>query len=108
MQNKDDMSDVSAENNLTVYVYYKIPANDHNMCLLAVKNLDEKIRFQYPQLKIQHQKRPKLDAEDKETWMETYAGISSMELEKFTADLAELAKLYGLTQERRSEIFVTL
>jgi hypothetical protein len=102
------MTATPAENNLMLYVYYKISVNDRASCLLAVKKLDQIIKSHYPNLKIQHQKRPHLDAENKETWMETYTDIPDMQLEKFTAILSQLAEKNGLPKERKYEVFITL
>jgi hypothetical protein len=99
---------ISKKNDLTMYVYYRISANTRPLCLSAVKNLDQSIKSFYPHLKIQYQKRPNLDAEHKETWMEIHTGISSSELEKFSADLSELAEKYGLPKNRKYEVFVGL
>lgn len=90
---------------LTVYVYYKIPAENRNSLLLAIKKLDQKIKLHYPYLTVQHQKKTCFDAQNRETWMETYAGIAQEELEKFTAHLSDLAEKNGLPIDRRYEIF---
>ena len=95
-------------NHLTLYVYYKIPADKQNTCLLAVKNLQQKIISYYPNVKVQHQKRPGVDLENKETWMETYTNIPNIPLEKFTAELSDFAKKSGLPTERKYEVFMPL
>ena len=93
---------------LTLYVYYKIPADERNTCLLAVKNLQQQIYSCYPNVKIHNQKRPGVDRENKETWMETYTNISNISLETFTAELSDFAKKSGLPTERKYEIFIPL
>ncbi len=94
--------------NLTLYVYYKIPADKSAACLLAVKQLHQAIALEYPQLAINQQKRPSVDAANLETWMETYAGIAQMQLEKLKTEIAELAQQYGLPSERKYEVFINL
>ncbi len=96
------------DNNVTLYVYYKIAANDRSSNLLAVKNLERAIKSHYPDLKIHHQKRPYLDAENKETWMETYSHLPAISFENFTAILSQLAEKNGLPNERKYELFITL
>ncbi len=93
---------------LTMYVYYKIPTHERSHYLTVLTALNEAVTARYPHLKTKHQKRPELDSEQRELWMETYGGIQSNEMEKFSADLAILSKQVGLPSERKYEIFVEL
>lgn len=99
------MSDISIENNLILYVYYKVPVTQAGSCLLSVKKLNQFIKSRFPDLKIQHQKKTHLDAANNETWMEIYTDIPDMSLEIFTAFLSEAAEKNGFPQERKYEIF---
>ena len=98
----------NAIKNLTIYVYYKIPTDERLHYLSAVKNLNNAIKTHYPFLEMMQQKRPDLDTENRELWMETYQGIPPVNLEKFTADLILLAEQNGLPKERKHEIFISL
>ena len=93
---------------VTVYVYYKIPTHQHSYFLLAVKNLNHAIKELYPFLETNHLKRPLLDADNRELWMETYQGIPSIKLENFYDDLAKLAEQNELPSERKYEAFISL
>ena len=97
-----------AEKNVTMYVYYKIPTDERLHYLSAVENLNHDVKTSYPFLEVFRQKRPDLDAEKRELWMETYQGIPTIKLEKFTADLIILAEKNGLPKERKHEVFISL
>jgi hypothetical protein len=94
--------------NLTLYVYYKVPIVQSASCLLAVKQLHQVIALRYPEIAMQQQKRPYPDAAHQETWMETYAGMTQIQIEKLIADLSELAVGCGLPNERKYEVFINL
>lgn len=102
------MATTDNSNNVTLFVYYKIPLNETAASLSAVEKVCQTIQSRYPYLKIQQQKRQHTDADNKETWLETYAGFSAAQLEKLIAELVELAAQNGLPKERRYEVFVTL
>jgi len=102
------MAVVNISNNVTLYVYYKIAFANSAVCLLAVKQLHQAIALRYPKLSIHQQKRPNPDANNQETWMETYAGVEQSQLDNLMADLSELAKLHGLPDERKTEVFINL
>jgi hypothetical protein len=106
MENKDTMS--TASDILTLYVYYKISANQQDSCVLAVKKLQQTIALHYPEVIMQVQKRPQVDTANHETWMEVYADIAPMQLEQMIADLGELAEVHGLPCERKNEVFINL
>lgn len=93
---------------LTMYVYYKIPTNERAIFLSAVRNLNQVMKTHYPFLATNQQKRPELDRENKELWMETYHGIPNSVMEKFTMDLTLFAEQQGLPKERKQEIFISL
>jgi hypothetical protein len=99
---------VSAAENFTVYVYYKISLEERTSALLALKKLEQSIKLPYPNLKVWYQKRVHLDVENRETWMEAYTNISEKLLENFKIDLARLALRNGLSQERRYEVFIAM
>lgn len=92
----------------TLYVYYKIPANQSASCLLAVKQLHQDIALRYPEVVMQRQKRPEPDATNQETWMEIYDGIAPTQLEPLMADLVALSEAHDLPRERRTEVFIHL
>lgn len=93
---------------LSVYIYYKVPANDRIHNLASLKHLQHAVQTRFPMLKIVYQKRPELDVESKELWMETYHGVATNELAMFKRVLSELARQYGLPNERKFEVFTTL
>lgn len=93
---------------LTMYVYYKIPTRERTHFLSALAALNGAVTARYPHLKTQHQKRPELDAEERELWMEIYMGIQRSELETFSAEIALLSQQAGLPSERKYELFVEL
>lgn len=97
-----------AGKNFIVYVYYKIPAQEYAHYFLAIKELSQAIKKDYPLLETNQQKRQDVDAENKELWMETYQGVLPDEFEKFKTDLALLAEKKGLPKERKYEVFVSL
>ncbi|MEO8401616.1 MAG: DUF4936 family protein [Gammaproteobacteria bacterium] len=96
------------QNNLLLYVYYKIAASERNSGLLGVKNIEKIIKTRYPNYITNHLRRLHLDSEHKETWMETYTGVSEEQLEKFKVELSDLAEINGLPKERKYEVFITL
>ncbi len=102
------MTKLTMENALTVFIYYKIPTSEHQHYLTAIHKLKQAIAACYPFLQISHQKRPELDEEKRELWMETYNGIPQPELATFTVKLAQLAGHYGLPAARKHEVFTAL
>lgn len=98
----------TATDNLTLYVYYKIPANQNALHLLAVEQLQQAMALRYPEIVMQRQKRPGTDTTNQETWMEVYAGIAPMQREHLLADLFSLVEVYGLPRARKNELFIDL
>ena len=96
------------QDNITLYVYYKIPTEKHSYYLSAVKNLNDDIQKLYPHLKIKQQKRPEIDVDNKELWMESYQNVPNISFEKFKNDLIMLAEKYDMPQERKHEIFISM
>lgn len=107
-KNKGKMIKVNMENNLTIYVYYKIPTDKHQCYLLAINELNNSIGTLYPYLKMNRQRRLDLDTENRELWMEIYHGIPTTQLEKFTTDLNRLSEKNDLPKDRQHEVFVPL
>lgn len=106
MGNKQRMT--TSTDKLTLYVYYKIPAQQNTLHLLAVQQLQQAVALRYPAVVMQRQKRPGADATNQETWMEVYAGITPRQLEPLLADLSALVEVHGLVRARKNELFIDL
>lgn len=102
------MTSEDKKENLTLYIYYKIPADKHLQYVLSVEKLITDIKKCYAYLEIKLQIKMTLDAENKETWMEIYQGISQENIQKLMDTLNLLAKQHGLPTERRQEVFIPL
>jgi hypothetical protein len=101
------------ENNMYVYVYYKfVPST--NKVIAQLKNdvaaLQLDVLEAFPGVQGQLFKRPKLDQEGRETWMEVY-NLEALNIEDpqpFIDYLIQLAQQKLLPQPRANEIFVAI
>ena len=91
----------------TLFVYYKIPVQEHQQTLLLLHNLVQTLTALYTGLEIEIMKRPEVSGDQLETWMEVYrcpGGITPEMMEKITAHAQES----GLPLARKAEIFIPL
>jgi hypothetical protein len=90
---------------LTLFVYYKVPVDEHAHCLALVNNFKAALQLKWPLLEMEIAQRPNPSAEGLETWMEIYryhAGLT----EEIMASIAQLATDLGLPPKRASEVFI--
>ena len=90
---------------MTLYVYFKFIVSDHPMTLKLIRGMQERLSQEYPGLECDLLKRPNLDEEGRETWMEIYRGVMPQS-SPFMERLAELALKNDLPQPRRNEVFI--
>lgn len=91
----------------TLFVYYKIPADEHQAWLERVRVFEKRLSAAWPGLQIEWMQRPDTSADGLETWMEVYRhpqGISA----EMSASITQLASLCGLPPKRASEFFIPL
>jgi hypothetical protein len=91
----------------TLFVYYKIPVQQHLQTLLLLHNLVRTLKALYTGLEIEIMQRPEVSGDQIETWMEVYrypTGITPEMMEKITAHAQES----GLPLARKAEIFIPL
>ena len=92
---------------MILYVYFKFVVRDAPAVLAGVLAMQDDLRREFPQVLSRLMKRPKSDAEGRETWMETYE-LRHVDLARFRERLDQLAVLHHLPQPRRNEVFVPL
>ena len=91
----------------TLYVYYKLPADEHALWRPRVKGFAQRVRQRWPDLQVELMQRPDPSAEGLETWMEVYRhpeGVSA----QMMAAISQLALELGLPPKRAAEIFIPL
>lgn len=90
---------------LTLFVYYKVPIEEHDDCLSLVTKFEKALALKWPELEVEIAQRPIPSAEGVETWMEIYkhpAGLT----EEIMASIAQHAADMGLPPKRASEVFI--
>ncbi len=90
---------------LSLFVYYKVPLDEHAHCLSLVTQFEQALQLKWPELVMEIAQRPNPSAEGLETWMEIYkhpAGLT----EEMMAAIAQLAADMGLPPKRASEVFI--
>lgn len=90
---------------LTLFVYYKVPVDKHDHCLLLVNKLEQAMTSKWPGLEMEIAQRPNPSAEGLETWMEIYKHPTGLTGE-IMASIAQLAIDIGLPPKRASEVFI--
>jgi hypothetical protein len=91
----------------TLYVYYKLPTDQHALWRPRVENFAQRLRQRWPGLQVELMQRPDPSAEGQETWMEVYRhpdGVSAPVI----AAIGQLAIELGLPPKRAAEIFIPL
>jgi hypothetical protein len=90
-----------------LFVYYKLPANEHALWRPRAENFAQRVRQRWPGLQVELMQRPDPSAEGLETWMEVYRhpeGVSA----PMMAAITQLALELGLPPKRAAEIFIPL
>lgn len=96
-----------AVNQVTLFVYYKLPRAEHAQWLGRVIGFQQAVVNAWPGMGVELMQRPEPSAEGLETWMEVYRhplGVSA----QMMASVAQLALDHGLPPKRAAEIFVPL
>jgi hypothetical protein len=92
---------------LTLFVYYKVPVDEHTHFLALVDKFEQALQLKWPALEVEIAQRPIPSAEGLETWMEIYKYPGGL-TEEIMAYIAQLAADMGLPPKRASEVFVQL
>ena len=90
-----------------LFVYYKVPHQEHGQYLPKISLLTQEIQSRWPHLRFQVMQRPESSADGLETWMEIYTHTEGITLE-MVSELQELAVRLGLPAKRASEFFIPL
>ena len=91
----------------TLFVYYKVSAEQHQKTIPLLNNLIQRLKALYMGLEIDIMQRPEISSDQLETWMEVYrypGGVTLVMMEKITVHAQEC----GLPLARKTEIFVPL
>ena len=103
------------ENNMYVYVYYKLVPTEFPSLHSQIKTLQSTIEAEFVtshsiSIRSQLFKRPELDKEGRETWMEVYNlnALTDETVQEFLACLQQLALEMGLPQPRACEKFQSI
>lgn len=91
----------------TLYVYYKLPTNQHALWRPRVVDFSLRVRQRWPGLQVELMQRPDPSDQGLETWMEVYRhpeGVSA----PMMAAIAQMALELGLPPARAAEIFIPL
>jgi hypothetical protein len=92
---------------MILYIYFKFVVMDHPMVIKSIREIQKELLLEYPGLDCDLLRRPHVDEEGRETWMEVYRGIPS-EPSEFMARLTELTLSSDLPQPRRNEVFIPI
>ena len=92
---------------LTLFVYYKVPVDEHAHFLALVDKFEQALQLKWPALEVEIAQRPIPSAEGLETWMEIYKYPGGL-TEETIASIAQLAADIGLPPKRASEVFIHL
>ena len=90
-----------------LFVYYKVPHQEHAQYLPKISLLTQEIQSRWPHLRFQVMQRPEVSADGMETWMEIYTDSEGFP-PNMTSELQELAEGLGLPAKRASEFFIPL
>lgn len=89
-----------------LYVYYKVPVQEHTACAAKVLPFQAALLAQWPGLKAELLQRPEA-SEGKETWMEIYQHLTGLTPE-ILASVQQHATAAGLPMPRHNEQFIPL
>ena len=90
-----------------LFVYYKLPVQEHALWLGRVHDFQQAVMQAWPKMTVELMQRPEPSIEGLETWMEVYRhplGVS----DEMMACVAQLAQEQGLPSKRAAELFVPL
>ncbi len=88
-----------------LFVYYKLVPKDFPELQVEIKQLQANISNRFPDLKCKLLKRPSLDDQGRETWMEQYEfppEIFDHVMKKINGEIAQI----GLSLQRANEVFI--
>jgi hypothetical protein len=92
---------------LTLFVYYKLPVSEHSKWATLVREFKQDVLQAMPGLTMDLMQRPEPSSSGEETWMEVYrhpSGVSP----QMMAQIDQMAQVHGLPTKRSIEIFVSL
>jgi hypothetical protein len=101
------MKPIDVPEQLTLFVYYKLPAIEHQRWSVCVRENTQRLMQEIPGLTIELMQRPDPSASGEETWMEVYRhsnGLSPQMMEL----IEQVAKELDLPSKRATEVFVSL
>ena len=91
----------------TLFIYYKLLPSLGSETRKSLTQLFDDVLKHHPGISLEVMKRPDLNSEGQETWMEIYRhkdGIS----EALIHDINTCAQKHGLPMPRKSEFFIPL
>ena len=92
---------------MNLYIYFKLITADYPLASRRIREMHDQLTLEFPGLVCELLKRPLVDQDGKETWMEVYRGEAT-EKPEFSERLEELVLKNGLPQPRRNEVFVPI
>ena len=90
---------------MQLFVYYKFVPQDFPYLHAAIIQLQSNVSSHFPGLKYRLSKRPTLDDQGRETWMEQYDFLDEMFDPLILKLNEEIAKI-GSVPRRASEVFI--
>jgi hypothetical protein len=91
---------------MQLFVYYKFVPQDFPHLHAAITQLQLDVSNQFPGLKYRLSKRPALDEQGRETWMEQYDFLEELFDPLILKLNEEIAKL-GSLPKRANEVFIS-
>ena len=101
------MSQPSPHTGITLFVYYKLPLQEHAQWVQRVHDFQDAVVQAWPGMVLELLQRPEPSPEGLETWMEVYRHPQGVSPEMM-ASVAALALAHGLPPKRAAELFVPL
>jgi hypothetical protein len=90
---------------MQLFVYYKFIPEDFPNLHASIIQLQLNIASQFPGLKFRLSKRPTLDDQGRETWMEQY-DFSDKIFDQLMISLNEEMMRFGHSPKRANEVFI--
>jgi hypothetical protein len=101
------MSTPHTHTGITLFVYYKLPLQEHAQWVGRVRTFQDAVVQAWPGMTVELLQRPEPSAEGLETWMEVHRHPQGVSPEMM-ASVASLAQAHGLPPKRAAELFVPL
>ena len=90
---------------MILFIYYKVPPSSDDSLVQKIRRMQTQLGDAFPGLHMRLMKRPALDAEGNETFMETYE-LERVDTALFRKTLDELVQTCELPIPRKNEYFI--